>query len=140
MERRENEPRTAVWWGGHLVIGWGKRIMSLYLGPRYYCVTRKQWPLNPRVLDSRTASFMCAIFPPTSRDSETSNLHKDQIVFSEPSSHASCIYVLDEKCSMESKWSKSQVLLSQRNRSLHESAQLLPNFLSSFQCKQRSTK
>ena len=95
--------------------------------------------LHHKVLGSPRASFTWAISTATSADSETLNSHKDQIVFLNLPVMLPVFRFLmvSEKCFMESKWSKSQLLLSLKNRYLQERAQLLPSFLSFFQCKQR---
>ena len=139
--RRECEPHTVVWWGVHLSTESGRRTESLYFRPRCYSASWKLGILHHRVLGSPRVSFTWAISTATSADSETLNSYKDQIVF------MNCPVMLpvfrflmvSEKCFMESKWSKSQLLLSLKNRCLQERAQLLPSFLSFFQCKQRRT-
>ena len=117
----------------------GRRTQSLYSGLRCYSATRKLGLLQHRARGSARASFTWAISTATSADSATLNPHKDQIVFLNLPVMLPVFRFLmvSEKCFMESKWSKPQLVLSLRNRSLQERAQLLPSFLSSFQCKQR---
>ena len=114
-------------------------------GPRAFIlgqVLQPTWKLgllHHKVLGSPRASFTWAISTATSADSETLNSHKDQTVFLNLPVMLPVFRFLmvSEKCFMESKWSKSQLLLSLKNRCLQERAQLLPSFLSFFQCKQR---
>ena len=115
------------------------RSESLYSGPRCYSATQKLGLLQHRARGSPRASFTWAISTATSAGSATLNPHKDQIVFLNLPVMLPVFRFLmvSEKCFMASKWSKPQLVLSLRNRSLQERAQLLPSFLSSFQYKQR---
>ena len=119
------------WWGVHLATELGRRTQSLYSGPRCYSATRKLGLLQHRARGSARASFTWAISTATSADSATLNPHKDQIVFLNLPVMLPVFRFLmvSEKCFMESKWSKPQLVLSLRNRSLQERAQLLPSFL-----------